>query len=279
MDHPRDLLTMVNHFRTDIRKPIIGIGHSMGGNNLINLALVHPRLLDSLILIDPVIQPEFNYDVVKSAKASVRRRQHWASQHAAEESFAKSRFYAAWDPRVLALWNKHGIGKCTEPGVELRTSRDQEVMSFLRFENSAEDPFSRVEITRTFNRLKDVLPSVLYIHGGASEVSRPAVRAERIRTTGTGESGSGGVNKAKVKEVIFDKIGHLVPMEVVGDTAEAAGLWITEEMAVYAQKKAAYQRWCSSESAGKLSPAFIEALGKANDTQAAAGKRTKLHKL
>lgn len=279
MDHPRDLLAMVNHFRADIRKPIIGIGHSMGGNNLVNLALLHPRLLDSLILIDPVIQPEFNYDVVKSAKASVRRRQRWDSQRAAEESFARSPFYAAWDPRVLALWSKHGIEECTGPGVELVTPRDQEVMSFLRFNNSADDPFSRVEITRTFSRLPDVLPSVLYIHGGTSEVSRPAVRAERIRITGTGESGSGGVVKAKVKEVVFDKIGHLIPMEVVGDTAEAAGMWITDEMAGYAQKKAVYQGWSSSESMGKLSPAFVEALGKANNEQAAASKRAKLHKL
>lgn len=33
-DHPRDLLHLVNLKRDEIRRPIVGIGHSMGGNNL-----------------------------------------------------------------------------------------------------------------------------------------------------------------------------------------------------------------------------------------------------
>lgn len=33
-DHPRDLLHMINHFRSQIPRPLVGIGHSMGGNNL-----------------------------------------------------------------------------------------------------------------------------------------------------------------------------------------------------------------------------------------------------
>ena len=33
-DHSRDLFLMVNHFRRDMVRPIIGLGHSMGGNQL-----------------------------------------------------------------------------------------------------------------------------------------------------------------------------------------------------------------------------------------------------
>ena len=55
LDHPRDLFLMVNHFRHSMPRPIVGIGHSMGGNNLVNLSLMHNRLFTSLILIDPVI--------------------------------------------------------------------------------------------------------------------------------------------------------------------------------------------------------------------------------
>ena len=33
-DHARDLLHMINHFRRDMPRPLVGIGHSMGGNNL-----------------------------------------------------------------------------------------------------------------------------------------------------------------------------------------------------------------------------------------------------
>lgn len=38
-DHPRDLLHMINHFRNQMPRPLVGIGHSMGGNNL--WALIH----------------------------------------------------------------------------------------------------------------------------------------------------------------------------------------------------------------------------------------------
>lgn len=33
-DHARDLLHMINHFRREMPRPLVGIGHSMGGNNL-----------------------------------------------------------------------------------------------------------------------------------------------------------------------------------------------------------------------------------------------------
>ena len=37
-------------------RPLVGIGHSMGGQQLAHLALMHPRLLSLLVLVDPVIQ-------------------------------------------------------------------------------------------------------------------------------------------------------------------------------------------------------------------------------
>jgi len=109
-DHPRDLFLMVNHFREHMKRPLIGIGHSMGGNNLINLSLMHPRLFTSLIMIDPVVQ---RYPSVQGnygpARASVRRRELWASRSEAETKLKRSKFYQAWDPRVLDRWLKYGL--------------------------------------------------------------------------------------------------------------------------------------------------------------------------
>ena len=34
MDHPRDLLHLINLKRAEMPRPIIGIGHSMGGSDL-----------------------------------------------------------------------------------------------------------------------------------------------------------------------------------------------------------------------------------------------------
>lgn len=34
MDHPRDLLLVINQFRDEMPRPIVGIGHSFGGCHL-----------------------------------------------------------------------------------------------------------------------------------------------------------------------------------------------------------------------------------------------------
>ena len=152
---------MVNHFRKHMKRPIIGIGHSMGGNNLVNLSLIHPRLFTSLILIDPVIHriPSVSGNF-GPAKASVNRREIWPSRQAAAAKLKSSKFYKAWDPRVLDKWIKYGLRElptyhhphatsasptinadpstsaippsADEREVTLTTTKHQEVLTFLR---------------------------------------------------------------------------------------------------------------------------------------------------
>ncbi|KAF4556919.1 Alpha/beta hydrolase-like protein 5 [Elsinoe fawcettii] len=149
-DHARDLFLLVNHFPSEFQRPIIGIGHSMGGHNLTNLSLIHPRLFHSLILLDPVIARIPGAGNWFPARASAIRRDIWPSRRAAAESFAKSKFYQAWDPRVLDRWIEHGLrdlptslypdpnsdivrGRIEgETPVTLRTTKHNEVFSFLR---------------------------------------------------------------------------------------------------------------------------------------------------
>ncbi|KAK4997962.1 hypothetical protein LTR66_002739, partial [Elasticomyces elasticus] len=175
-DHPRDLFLLINHFRHQMPRPLIGIGHSIGGCQLTNLSLMHPRLFSTLVLIDPVIQrlasPEGNF---APAAASVLRRDRWPSRTQAAKAFKRSKFYQTWDPRVLDLWIKHGLRDLptqihpevtassilpalsadpasatqspqasAEKDVTLTTTKHQEVFTFLRpvtlptYNNSAE---------------------------------------------------------------------------------------------------------------------------------------------
>jgi pimeloyl-ACP methyl ester carboxylesterase len=101
---------MINHFRHHMKRPLIGVGHSMGGNNLVNLALMHPRLLTTLLLIDPVIQ---RYPSAQGkygpAQASVRRRETWPSRRVAAAKLRSSPFYKKWDSRVLDRWIQYGL--------------------------------------------------------------------------------------------------------------------------------------------------------------------------
>ena len=254
-DHPRDLLYMVNHFRKEMSRPLVGIGHSMGGNHMVNLAYIHPRLLTSLVLIDPVIQNGFaaapDKSRFSSAQASTFRRDGWPSRTEAASSIKKSRFYRSWDPRVLDLWirfglrslptaiypNEHGgtdRPETNDSPVTLTTTKHQEVFTFVRPNFDGVDangkpfvnrrthpdldlragetyPFYRPEAPAVFNELQRLRPGTLYIFGEQSELSPPDWRKQKMERTGTGVGGSGGAEAGRVKEVILEDVGHLIP--------------------------------------------------------------------
>ncbi|KAJ4296705.1 hypothetical protein N0V90_006753 [Kalmusia sp. IMI 367209] len=163
LDHSRDLLHMVNTFRAQMPRPLIGVGHSMGGCQLANLSLIHPRLFETLILVDPVIQRMVSVvGNVTPAHASARRRDRWPSREEAAKSMLKSKFYQTWDKRVFDRWIEYGLREMptqlypesvATPGplpatisseptttpappkpkeVTLTTTKHQEVMTFLR---------------------------------------------------------------------------------------------------------------------------------------------------
>lgn len=295
-DHSRDLLHMVNHFRSEMPRPLFAIGHSLGGANLVNLALIHPRLFEGQILIDPVIQRrEFApIDYGPTFMSSIRR-DVWPSREAAKTSFLRSKFYQAWDSRVLNLYIKYGLRdlpteiypqaqRITRPDaaskqtqtmppseetnntrqVTLTTTKHNEVYMFLRpnFElrdgqgQIISDPekrrlahpdlhpymqaqfFYRPEAPMIFSNLPYLRPSVLYIFGQYSELSAPALEAEKLSATGTDVGGSGGVEAGRVKGVTIKKAGHLIPMQRVAETAEACAQWLGEEMKRWRENEA-----------------------------------------
>ncbi|KAL9101484.1 MAG: hypothetical protein Q9163_003255 [Psora crenata] len=177
-DHARDLLFMINHFRKDMPRPLVGIGHSMGGNQIVNLSLMHPRLLSTVILIDPVIHGKascsasaFADPIAKSAslavaQASTFRRDIWPSRNEAAAWFRQSTFYQSWDPRTFDRWIKHGLRDLPTalypsdasvtrsidgPAVTLSTSKHQEVFTFLRpnFSNPFDSATGQISVDRT----------------------------------------------------------------------------------------------------------------------------------
>ena len=190
-DHPRDLLYMINHFRKEMPQPLVGIGHSMGGLHLANLSLMHPRLLSTLILIDPVIVGEAPAATSATidplvenarhgvARSSTFRRDLWPSRAEAAASFKRSEFYQSWDSRVFDRWIQYGLrdlptaatserntdSKNTgNPPVTLSTSRHQEVFSFLRpkFSNSINPITGKNSVDRVLTPDLDPAAEKLY---------------------------------------------------------------------------------------------------------------------
>jgi pimeloyl-ACP methyl ester carboxylesterase len=243
--------------------PIIGVGHSVGASQLTHLSHLHPRLLHSLVLVDPIIQPDL--EIHKSlAKLSTSRRDIWPSRKAAAESFRNSKFYRAWDPRVLERWIEFGLRDLpTEqypevpdglnegddgPPVTLSTTVAQEVYFYVRAsyhdkrllqdEDLLQDihpddrdtsQLSRPESQKLFRLLPEVKPSVLYVFGRGSDASPPESRLAKMETTGTGIGGSGGAKAGRVQEVVLD-CGHLVGMERPAECAEATAAFVDAEL-------------------------------------------------
>lgn len=295
-DHSRDLLQMINHFRKEMSRPLVGIGHSMGGNQLVNMAYIHPRLLTSLVLIDPVIRSASDADLDEATKlqpqASTFRRDDWPSRAEAASSVKKSKFYQSWDPRVLDLWIRHGLRSLPtsiypkgndsfgrsedfDGPVTLTTTKHQEVFTFLRpnfdnwdangklIVNRRTHPdldvsvaytyhFYRPEVPAVFNDLPRLRPSALYIFGGQSDLSAPDMRKQKMERTGTGVGGSGGAEADRVKEVVFEDVGHLIPMEAVGRCAAAAGEWLASDLKRWRGEEAEFTReWEAKERRAK----------------------------
>ncbi|KAI5367104.1 Putative alpha/beta hydrolase-1 [Septoria linicola] len=275
-DHPRDLANLINLKRAEMPRPLIGVGHSMGGNQVTKLALDHPSLFTSLILIDPVIQmksAEITPGEPNAAKSSTFRRSVWPSREEAKASFLKSAYYQIWDPRVLDKWVQHGLRDCPNPQhpnakageVSLATPPAQEVWSFLRpnyeghgyngtgidrFTHPDVDtslpnqiPFYRSEPIATYRRLPELRPSCLYIFGEKSFVCDAARAKDKVARTGIGAGGSGGEREGRVKGVTYEGIGHLIAMEVPKRTAETLAEWVGKEMMLYREQRKKLEEW------------------------------------
>lgn len=205
--------------------------------------------------------------IAKTNQLSTHRRDIWPSRKAAAESFKRSPFYQAWDPRVLEQWIKYGLRDLptaihplesksnidpANPPVTLRTPLHQEVFTYARpnYKNipgsgkpinkvthpdldgthEYSHPFYRPEPARIFQQLPFVRPSVLYISAGKSDLSLPSRRADKLSTTGVGIGGSGGVAAGRVREVFLPDAGHLLAQEAVNEVADAAASWLAPEI-------------------------------------------------
>ncbi|KAI0026070.1 prolyl aminopeptidase-like protein [Xylariomycetidae sp. FL0641] len=309
-DGARDLLAVVGAHRAEMPRPLVGLGHSFGGNILAHLALLHPRLLTTLVLLDPVIV-KFRFTRAGPgngpAQSSTFRREVWPSRAAAAAAFARSPFYRAWDPRVLDAWVAHALrpvptllfpgrpGDPAPPAVTLRTTKHQEVFTFFRplwphvdpvtsavsragapdfdvdlageVDGRAPFPFYRGEGAAVLRRLPELRPSVLWVYGGASDLGTPAVRAEKMATTGVGQGGSGGAALGRVAEHVVPDRGHLFPMEVPRLCAELAAPWLREELARWRREEDEYLAWTRKPMREKmvLSEEFIDKVGRQHD--------------
>ena len=234
----------------------------------VHLSLFHPRLLDNLILVDPIIQQDLSPHKA-FAKLSTDRRDLWPSRSIASDKFRKSKFYQQWDPRVLDTFIEYGLrdlpteqypdpvekNGAGEIPVTLTTTVAQEVYLYIgayyrdkrllqdedllhdvRPEGWDGSNLYRPEMYHFYDRLPELKPSVLYVFGSKSEASPVAYRADKMARTGTGFGGSGGAAKGKVQQAVLD-CGHLVGMEKPVECADACVEFMVKELEQWEERE------------------------------------------
>jgi pimeloyl-ACP methyl ester carboxylesterase len=201
------MLELVEVLTTRYDKPVILVGHSMGGMLSLMLAKARPDLVRCVVLLDaPVVAGwrALALRIAKSigldykfspAKRSQKRRMVWPDKEAAYRSYASKPMFAAWAPQVLRDYVEHGLVPHPE-GVTLRFTRETETAVY----RSIPDDVGAM-VRRSFH-----VP-VGFIGGIDSVECRQA-----------------GLNATKrLVGKYFQKIpgGHLFPMESPAEAADA----------------------------------------------------------
>ncbi|KAL5364306.1 hypothetical protein BJX96DRAFT_187677 [Aspergillus floccosus] len=245
---------MTHRLLGKLPRPIFGIGHSMGGTQLMSASLMHPRLFQGLCVIEPVVFPYSakNQGRYPPAQMSMRRREEFASLEAAISQFRVNSTFHKWDARALHMWIKYGLRPA--PGdstgkVVLTTTKSQELFSFVRptfltkfpadrrlafpdlpRKAPADTLFYRPEPVITFHCLPHLRPSILYVFGSHSQFMSRLMRDSIARKTGIGIGGSGGLIKRRVKHITMRDTGHFAPMEDPRNLAENIASWLKAEV-------------------------------------------------
>ena len=125
----------------------IGVGHSMGGHCLVQIAARLPNSIKKLVLIDPVIMnrkvyrnaPKYSdsYEMVS------RRRNVWTGPDEMFERFRDRHPYKLWDPAVLRDYCEYGLLPDGKGGFELACPPQTEGSVYAP--SASVDPYPLIE--------------------------------------------------------------------------------------------------------------------------------------
>ncbi|MGD9794793.1 MAG: alpha/beta fold hydrolase [Acidimicrobiia bacterium] len=136
-----DVLAVVDHVRQhesatqhgDGPRPLVGIGHSMGGAALVLAELARPGTFAGLFVYEPIIFPGEAMARIEGnplAAGARRRRARFASKQEALTNYRSKPPLSGLDPRCLAAYVDHGLVEaddgdgvqlCCRPEFESRT--------------------------------------------------------------------------------------------------------------------------------------------------------------
>ncbi len=125
-------------------EPVIGMGHSVGGNATLRAALYRPDLFRALVLLDPVLFPPWmsltwglvylsrlGYRLHPLARGALRRRRRFESRQAMFENYRRKRVFRRMDDRALRAYVDALAAPHPSGGVTLRYSPEWEARIYV----------------------------------------------------------------------------------------------------------------------------------------------------
>lgn len=221
-DGPRDVMSALSYLRFGrhplmMSGPLIGMGHSVGGNIICAVAEQNPRFFSLVLALEAMILPdEARIDMRDSyAASSFKRRDVWKDLEDVKNRFAKNPAFVNFDPRAFGLYLKYGFRQLPthiypdKEGVTLSTDKHAETQLYAQDSKdpNSNDPFEREEPYWVFNGLDKITCPIMFL---VADKSFLGVFAEYYKT-----------KLKKTDEVVVVEGSHLVPYEqpkMVADT-------------------------------------------------------------
>ncbi|HIV73061.1 MAG TPA: alpha/beta hydrolase [Candidatus Aquabacterium excrementipullorum] len=217
----RDWPHLVRHLHDvindDIGHPVYLVGHSLGGYLSMMLACRHPQLARGVVVLDSPLLHGWKADsigmvkalglmpVVMPSRVAAQRRHLWSSAGEAREHFQAKPKFAAFHPRVLADYLRHGIE--APPGGHPHT---------LRFQREVE--------THIYNTMPHRLTRELLRYPLQCPIAFVAgTRSRELRQVGLGA----------IRHVVGPRLSwiqgsHLYPFERPDETASVVLDWLRQ---------------------------------------------------
>ncbi len=118
-----------DHFtRNPPKTPMVGMGHSIGGIVMMQLAIKHPQWFSRIILLDPVMLPKRILAAMRVLRllslshliplvnAANHRKVQFPSRQVALEHYSKKQVFSRWEPQFLEAYVESCLHE-TESGI------------------------------------------------------------------------------------------------------------------------------------------------------------------
>lgn len=267
-DHPRDVLQVVNTFRDQMVPPLMGVGHSMGGAQLLQICKLHPRLFQSVTFLDPWFSTFAPSSPPESlSKRSINRKRTWESLEDARSYEEKLAVFKIWERRCFDRYvetclrelptmledKTAGTTPKTPAIASFHTSRrvfvdpvdtnpktasraDRLIFPDAEYHSPSKWPYCDAQAVGHARHLPNLRPRALFLYGTKGSVIGEEPRKHILETTGTETGGSGGARLGCVQSETM-KGTHFFPFENPGGTAKRLALWTQEEQQIWKDEK------------------------------------------